>query len=636
MRAVRRPGSLVPALLLAAFGAAFGARAIGSAVPAFDDHPGQLYRLWHLLHRGPAPWAWNPDWWAGYPELQFYPPGFFYLGLALHLLSLGALDVEAIYVVLVWVTWLAPGLTTYLLLSRVLGGGWPALPGAFVALTLAAGVHSGVEGGVHVGMLPARLAWALLPLLALTLLGWLEAERPSPHPLAVPLLAFIAITHPAHLPAAVALVALAAWAAPGGRRRRLAEVTLMLGPAALLTAFWTLPLLARLEHGRALAWWQPALLQAPWTHPLLVALGVAAALALPLGRTPTAWVLSRWPWTVILVVAVDALVVEQLGVRWLPADRLADSAWQALIVAASLNARRLAAVRAWPALAALALVLALGWPARTLVLWPRALDWPGLPATVRGLRLQALWDALAQAPPGRVLFVRSAVPLVYGTEWWRPHTHVTALTPLRAGRAIINGTFTHPSPVAALLYRGSAGPGPITRLVEQRDGRSLFGQPLATLDPGILERHAERLGVSVVVALDEDLPALATLNDSPTFRRRPPVGPFVLWERRQAAIAPEPAGPRRWTVAIEGQAGEWVPARTTYYPLWQARRGGVPLETRRGPAWDLEVRLAGRPGPVELIYPVGDPLGWAGLALSAGALLVWAARGRWTRLSRGR
>src|SRR4030095_9553511 len=79
----------------------------------------------------------------------------------------------------------------------------------------------------------------------------------------------------------------------------------------------------------------------------------------------------------------------------------------------------------------------------------------------------ALWTTLRTAPAGRVLFVRSGVPLVYGRDWWRQHTHITALTPLRAGRAIVNGTFTHPSPVAALVYRGATQGGAITELVER-------------------------------------------------------------------------------------------------------------------------------------------------------------------------
>ena len=119
-----------------------------------------------------------------------------------------------------------------------------------------------------------------------------------------------------------------------------------------------------------------------------------------------------------------------------------------------------------------------------------------------------------------MLFLRSAVPLVYGTEWWRPHTHVTALTPLRAGRAILGGTFTHPSPVAALVYRGDAGPGAITRFAERLDGHRLFGRPLEALEPGMLAAHADRLGISVIVALDEDAPRLRALESSSAVGRR--------------------------------------------------------------------------------------------------------------------
>src|SRR5713101_6796961 len=104
-------------------------------------------------HAWPAPWAWNPDWWAGYPELQFYPPGFAYAGALLQRASVNALSVSAAYQALVWIAYLAPGLTAFLALARLLRSGWLALPGAFVALTLSAGTTSGVEGGVHIGMI---------------------------------------------------------------------------------------------------------------------------------------------------------------------------------------------------------------------------------------------------------------------------------------------------------------------------------------------------------------------------------------------------------------------------------------------------------------------------------------------------
>ena len=95
---------LPPLALLLAYGVAFAARALGTGLLVFDDHPGQIYRLWHVTTRGPAPWAWNPGWWTGYPELQFYPPGFAYAGALLHLGTLGAVSIETAYRTLLWPT----------------------------------------------------------------------------------------------------------------------------------------------------------------------------------------------------------------------------------------------------------------------------------------------------------------------------------------------------------------------------------------------------------------------------------------------------------------------------------------------------------------------------------------------------
>ena len=48
MRALRREA---PLLLLLVYGGAFAYAAFGRGVPVFDDHPGQLFRLWHALDR---------------------------------------------------------------------------------------------------------------------------------------------------------------------------------------------------------------------------------------------------------------------------------------------------------------------------------------------------------------------------------------------------------------------------------------------------------------------------------------------------------------------------------------------------------------------------------------------------------
>jgi len=234
-----------------------------------------------------------------------------------------------------------------------------------------------------------------------------------------------------------------------------------------------------------------------------------------------------------------------------------------------------------------------------------------------------------------VLFVRSAVPLVYGApgprEWYRPHTHVTALAPVFSGRAIVNGTFTHPSPIAALTYRGDAGPGPITRLVEQLDGVSLFGRALDSLDAGTFDRYAEPLGISAVVALDEDATHLSFLENNRAFARREGPPPFVLYVRREPAALPRAVATARWTITLTGDRDSWVTTRTAYYPLWRARVDEAPLETRRGASGDLEVKLiATGPSVVTLDYGARAPE-IAGLVVTAAGIIALAAlawRGR--------
>jgi hypothetical protein len=414
----------------------------------------------------------------------------------------------------------------------------------------------------------------------------------------------------------------------------------VLALAAGLTAFWTVPLLARLEHTRALAWGALSAREI-FSHPLAVALAGLAILDLFLrirrsrAGPDGAGALAVFAWTMGAIVLADAAVLEPLGLRWLPADRVADSAWLAfaLLAGATVGRRLARAGRARPGLAlgVVALTIALSLPARTLTLWPPLHGWERHATIERGLRLPALWSALREAPDGRVLFVRSGVPLVYGTEWWTPHTHVTALTPLAAGRDIVNGTFTHPSPIAALVYRGDAGPGPIRQLVERLDGHRLFGHALEDLDAETFNRYADRLGIGAVVALDADVPRLRALRDNARFGRARPSPPFVIYARRTPLPLPRALGGGRFRLEADGTAGAWRPTRLAYYPLWRARHDGLDVPTRRGALGDLEIRPARAGAPIDLVYARG-PAETAGLGLSALSAAVLAAlgvRNRW-------
>ena len=643
-------GVVLPLLLLAVYALAFAGRALSGGLLVFDDHPGQLYRLAQAIEQSPWPWFLNPGWWTGYAELQYYPPGFAYAGAAIYRAALGSLDVATVYQSLLWVTFLLPAFTTYALLARVLGSPWLALPGAFLALTLSAGSRSGVEEGLRWGLVAARLGWSLLPLLALRLVCS-NARAPLG---AAALLAGIAITHPAHAPAAAMLVLLACSAAPGAGRMRARRAALLLAGGVGLSSFWLIPLFCHLDMALPLDWGPTTLValgRGVLTQPLLLGLLGASAIAWwrtgPTGGTGDdhRW-LARWAPAMAGVILLDTLVAEPAGIAWLPADRLMDSFLLALIIGASLSLgalhRRVPALPV-PGLAILAIACGAllsmpGRPEPTLSLWPRAgiHEWPKYEATARDLRLGELWEALRQAPTGRILFIRSGVPLEPGADWRRPHTHITALAPRETGREIVNGTFTHPSPIAGLLYTGSPANRPITLLVERRDGITLFGRPLGDLSPRTFVELADPLRVSAVVALDEDEGRIGFVRDASAFSGPARIGPFLIYTARQPQLLPARVGAQRWRLPPSAQ-GEWISTGMADSPLWRTRAGAATVEVRRGPLGLLEVRVpVGLAGAIEIEHVPGVAE-WAGSAVSAGSALlllaVWRGRSRAPRPS---
>jgi len=245
---------------------------------------------------------------------------------------------------------------------------------------------------------------------------------------------------------------------------------------------------------------------------------------------------------------------------------------------------------------------------------------------VRGSRLDALWQALREAPPGRALFLRSGLTLEYRPEWWRPHTHLTSLTPLHAGREIINGTFTHPAPVAGFFYTGSAASSPITMLVERREGVTLFGKPLEALSGDEFAAHCARLEVSAVVATDEDIGRLAFLEGHHAFTAPTLIGPFRVYLTREPRSLPVPVGLQVWRLHAPG-SGAFTPTGFAYSPLMTATAGGAALLARRDGFGMLEVeRPPGGASDITLTHVPGWTE-WTGALLSTLSAAVLTAHG---------
>ena len=84
---------------------------------------------------------------------------------------------------------------------------------------------------------------------------------------------------------------------------------------------------------------------------------------------------------------------------------------------------------------------------------------------------------------------------------------------------------------------------------------ALFGRPYANLDPATFADIADRLGISTVVVLDEDLAARDAMAASGAFAPPASSPPFVVYTRRAPTPIPRETAPGQWRVALAGRPG---------------------------------------------------------------------------------
>ncbi|HEX7788219.1 MAG TPA: hypothetical protein VF653_18515, partial [Methylomirabilota bacterium] len=162
---------------------------------------------------------------------------------------------------------------------------------------------------------------------------------------------------------------------------------------------------------------------------------------------------------------------------------------------------------------------------------------------------------------------------------------------------------------------------------EQLDGESLFGRPLDSLDPTMFHRLVARLGVSTVVALDQDARRALFLEENPVVVHRTRIGPFILFDLPPAPGGPEAAAFQRWRFpVVSGATGGWVELSAAYSPLWVARAGGRAVPIRRDDLGLVEVAIPTGVTEVELEHGPGAAE-WIGVGVSVASLGLLALAG---------
>lgn len=632
-------------------------RLFDQGAPALSDHAYRFTQLvWarEAIRAGSNPLGWSPRVWGGYPDLQFYQPGFAFLGAGIG--SLFRLDDETAYRWLTIVVYLLPAASGALCLLVLRARPVVAALGGFVAGYVAFGV-SGTISGTGYGTVASRLSLGLAPLAVAALVVF--ARRPAERRvlwamIATVLVAAVVLSHPYHF-APTALVALAV-TYDGSRRDPWLRVGVLLAAGFAFAGVWWVgqalqPNLAAPFLWANLEWENLAkpIFARPWDWWILVGAAVVGFGVSFTRRRDEPFVLYRsLPLLVALIAFVKLVVVDTAGVHLLDPLRLADDLffWVALasVLVLEALARMLENVRwARVAIGVAVVPLAIGW-----VLVERPLVQPDV---LYGLRLSSLGqyevrelaDDLRDGQ-GRVLFVNSTA---FGGS-----VHLGAYIAYLAQREYVGGTSTHPSPLQPILLYGP-GATEVRDLANYFDDTSLFGirWEQATVDREARDRlmgYLRELGATqLVMELDGDgsspppvtfaeaHPELLALDASAgNFRVYRLVDPLpgrvaVAEGDANVVIAEDSTVRTRAQVSVLDRAD--VRIRYLQSPYWSVRVDGREVTPRADELRQMRIELG--PGTHEVELTVRTPTAvkvGAVLALLVGlALLAAAVYLRW-------
>lgn len=628
----------------------------------YGDHAGHYWTMWYTLNVA-APLHhrlidWIPYWYAGYPDLQFTPPGYVIFAWLLDLVTLGKFSTALIYALVAFVGYALPGVTFYYAI-RHLGFERRA---AFAAGLFGLVFPSFFDGvtGLFIGMIGSRLAFALNALWFVWMIDWVEARGARYAALAALALAAMVLAHPYHVIGTMLALGLYILARRLPLARAAARGFIVIAIGCALDAFWLAPLFAHSSSAmipvlRATFDQTWAILSDAILLPYVV-LGLPVWVRVWRERDQTRRALQIVLLALPIILGASMLIlhrvlIEQLHIYQIDPIRLIGEYYFALIWLAALGVSEIGvwisnraspkipgAVSAWSVtLLATMLFVIPTWQA-VAFFQPQANAEPRfLNQAIRDYRLDELWKTL-RTSEGRVWFTSYDTRLsMHGTDDF--NTTLAALTPLFTNRQMMGGTYSHWSPIAALMWSGDPAPPVLWGRIEELDDRALFGVPIEKLDAARVYEYCRRFNITTIVASVNDFRTRTFLDASPHFESYYNTGYFFAYRVKNYASAWIDAhnadvdlitfGDDEIVLRVRAaRADARVAVKVYAYPLWRARTdGGQSLEITRDDLALMRIALPrGENYTVTLRYEEGiaEQAGFL-ISIFSGVILVSSA-----------
>jgi hypothetical protein len=535
---------------------------------------------------------------------------------------LGKASTAMIYEAVAFIGYALPGLTFYYALRHLSFPSRAAFAAGLSALVLPAFFDGAT--GLFIGMVGSRIGWALSALVLVWTMDWLEGRDAWHGWLAILALAAVILAHPYHVIGLLSALGLYALVRRLPIVRAGLRVLIVIVSALALDAFWLAPLFAHsstemipvIRSTLDQTW---RVMTDAWLLPYVL-------LALPMlpvlrrerdpGKRTVVIMLLALPFLLAgVILGTHVVLINQFHIYQIDPVRMIGEYYLAWIWLAALGITQIGqwiadmaplrripgSITSWAVTLCLGAVLAIPFTQSAGYYQPKPGDEPRfLSQAIRDYRLDEFWATLRKTP-GRVLFTSYLTQLrARGTEAFP--TTLAALTPLFSGRAIVGGTYTAWSPIAAQLWVGTTHPSVLWGLSQDQQDRSLFGIPLEELSDAQLADYSRRLNISAIVAGVDDYQTRVLLDASPRFQSYYNNGLFFVYkikdlqpswiEAKAADIELVSLSDDRIELYVRSaQANAHVGIKVYAYPLWRAYAAGASMPITRDDLALMDIAL---------------------------------------------